>query len=495
MYTFYIHIALWTFGSVKHKNRSSNRLYIGHLQASKLFVLIKRTVLKRIVSQELNPTLMVRRALRTKGANKSPRRERSRSGSRTGSTDDEDRLPEARPLVPEEFTVITTWEMMKPFAGRVVAVNTESFYFRSRYHIDGATFALVSNHPIKWQASTSKEDNNGYQLHFVRRKTECHGNTAVVNRQLCATEREGSRSAYVLAVRFANRYEIATVYAAILGGTAEMNYHHEVDWISCLAVSETTVRVQPKSKPRPKRRSKSRSRTPPDDFKRETDAMVDLRIAAWKKKCQECNHSLRTPTGDRPVIMQDIDTLRTYYNAIHQIRTTLDTVYAEYDDRESGFDTWPVPSRTRMRTSKYIFLETSEWWADGTEKICELYTPLGSIHLLGCAFDDTQREITKKFVDRMDWKIREIMDEVAYYHDYLQALNVQRGPYPFRQESYSGARNRCRLYLIESVGSTVFWQEGSHDELALYEDLLLTKVQECIDSSQFAVLSSGTDAF
>lgn len=192
------------------------------------------------------------------------------------------------------------------------------------------------------------------------------------------------------------------------------------------------------------------------------------------------------------MIVQDIEALRPYYEAIKQIRATLEAAAQSFDCR-TGFTGWPSPNPFYYRTPKYLFLETMV--ISGEEQLYRLYSPFGEVKLLDSGLLSRLITISTSFLASMDWNIEDVTDRVHGYN-YRQDTNAKYGPFPFHNEPWEGAHAQSKLYLIKCVHSINLCPKSSADEeLILLDTFCLAKGQYERDKEQFNLLSAGKKCF
>jgi hypothetical protein len=148
-------------------------------------------------------------------------------------------------------------------------------------------------------------------------------------------------------------------------------------------------------------------------------------------------------------IMTDFNTLKVFYDAISKIRNTLDSI-TNPKNYKNGFAGWNFPNPNFYRTSYNLILQTSYVKGDPNEVINYLYTPFGQVHLMSGGFKDTLMEISKEFMEKMNWVIEDCSDNIKmfyYYNVKHKKLYYQILP----TESYEGAGDIVRFYLIKMV--------------------------------------------
>lgn len=186
-------------------------------------------------------------------------------------------------------------------------------------------------------------------------------------------------------------------------------------------------------------------------------------------------------------IIQNIDELRPYYQAICQIQEVL-----KQAARENGcdvcYDCWPQHDPYCYRTPKYMFLGTSisDWNGEEREVLCILYTPFGRVKLLAVGWLPMHIDTTKEFLAKMNWEIEDVTERVDAYH-YKQNVNVPLGPF-----SMSGCSSTYKIYLVKSVGSIDFCPENKKKYM-IFDNCRLIEGQEELDKKTFEELSTVTD--
>lgn len=193
------------------------------------------------------------------------------------------------------------------------------------------------------------------------------------------------------------------------------------------------------------------------------------------------------------MIAQDIEILRPCYEAIKQIRITLEAITRPLEYPTGFTSCWPCPNPFYSRTPKYLFLETTALWG---EKIpFRLYTPFGEVHLLSSSVPSKLITISKKFLASMDWDIEDVTDRVHTY-SYRQDTNTKYGPFSFHKKRWDKGLIPIKLYLIKRVHSVIFHPESADaEELILLSAFDLAAGQYEKDKEQFNLLSAGKKCF
>jgi hypothetical protein len=195
-----------------------------------------------------------------------------------------------------------------------------------------------------------------------------------------------------------------------------------------------------------------------------------------------------------PLIVQDINLLRSYYRAIQQIRIVLEAAALKFN-YFTGFTASPEPNPNYYRTPKYLFLETVLYGAGEEELVC-LYTPFGKIDLLCGGLSSEILEISKSFLTNIRWNIKEVSPQDVCIFAYIQEEDRTCGQFPLKKELYEGSDCPTKLYFIQSVGNINLAQEyEAGEELVILATSVLTEEQYKKDKQQFACLSDGRNRF
>jgi len=189
-------------------------------------------------------------------------------------------------------------------------------------------------------------------------------------------------------------------------------------------------------------------------------------------------------TPARSPIIQDIEILRPYYQAIKQIRVTLDAVAQKYQ-WPTRFADWR-PNPRGGRTPRNMFVRTSCQENGSEEQLVGLYTPFGRFELFSVDhFLDELLAASKDFLAAMKWELEDVSDRLNYY-SYDQPENV-------KQRLYFGNEG-CKTYLVKSVNGKDFSQQGA-DEHVILVAVWLERGQYEKEQQLLHELSEGTDQF
>ncbi len=198
--------------------------------------------------------------------------------------------------------------------------------------------------------------------------------------------------------------------------------------------------------------------------------------------------------------------MRPYYVAISKFRQ----VFEECRDQEkervgNGFKDWPEPNPFYYRSPKYLFLETSEAkepeLADKTRGLSRLHTPFGEVKIFGSGWSSAIRNISKNILHKMEsrWILEEVTDKVKCRNFFFDSNEgeEQSKDYLFRKESWKGAGDKVRLFLIKSIDDIVLVRE-SPDSLVIFPSVSLDNgegSQYDKGKALFRKLSDGKEHF
>ena len=155
-----------------------------------------------------------------------------------------------------------------------------------------------------------------------------------------------------------------------------------------------------------------------------------------------------------PLLIQDIDDLRPYYQAISDIRKIVDQEHSKVANVDSGFESWPDAAKFYCRTPKYLFLVKQ---TDCNKNVStsvpiienlQLYSPFGRVDMMGNLSYLEKNNVSKAVLDSTDWDIINVTDNMlsCYYFE-------QRNDFYYMGLEQS-TNSKFEFYLITRVNST-----------------------------------------
>lgn len=195
--------------------------------------------------------------------------------------------------------------------------------------------------------------------------------------------------------------------------------------------------------------------------------------------------------------------LKPYYDAIAKIRVATEAILAakhqEYKAKgerfwvDNGFKGWPTPNSCYDRTNELMYVAVS---CDSTGEIHDinyLVTPFGQVKITGSGMGDNISELTNLlFHDENLWELEDVTDKLRVYGGYIQETNeVRGGPYKPPKESWKGACDTVKFYVIKRVGEHKFDTEGR--ELCYYSSVFMKEWSK--DTDLFKEVSGGKECF
>ena len=154
----------------------------------------------------------------------------------------------------------------------------------------------------------------------------------------------------------------------------------------------------------------------------------------------------------------------------------------------SIFSFSPTPNPLLSRTPKFIFLETAVF-PDGREQVRDLYTPFGLVHLISGGDRNKMLQISKEFLEEMNWEIENVTPSVSYMQEGRPAR------FPVKKETWLGSGMGTRVYLVKRVDSIEFVTGALNEELVVFPAFSSVGGQYENDKAQFRELSEGKNCF
>ncbi len=113
--------------------------------------------------------------------------------------------------VSSSFQTIQSWDQVTPFAGRIVAYQTSSYYIgATKWLTEGNTrFGFIEEVPLRWE-----RNEKGYLMIRVLKPQDSHGNCALIDSQLKEQ----------LCMRIATTAEVELIDKAIAAKEAKFEY-------------------------------------------------------------------------------------------------------------------------------------------------------------------------------------------------------------------------------------------------------------------------------
>lgn len=118
---------------------------------------------------------------------------------------------------------VTSWKDIEPFAGRIIAYKTDSFYIGNRncyriYSDESIKFGYVFPRSSEWEVWPEDKGGTGYNLARLLLKDGAPGNCALIDRYILKC---------YLFLRLASQEEIMKIHNAIKSEKAEFEYIFE----------------------------------------------------------------------------------------------------------------------------------------------------------------------------------------------------------------------------------------------------------------------------
>lgn len=216
------------------------------------------------------------------------------------------------------------------------------------------------------------------------------------------------------------------------------------------------------------------------------------------------SHTTYKRMSESPLLMDfTAQQLKPYYDAIAKIRVAAEAILVAKDQEyktkgekfwvDNGFKGWPTPNPCYNRTNGLMFVAASYYSTGEIHDINYLVTPFGEIKITGSGMGDHISEFTNLlFHDENLWELEDVTEELRVYGCYIQEKNETRGgPYKPPKESWEGACDTLKFYVIKRVGEYTFDTTGR--ELCYYLSVFMKEWFK--DGDIFNEVSGGKGCF
>jgi hypothetical protein len=171
--------------------------------------------------------------------------------------------------------------------------------------------------------------------------------------------------------------------------------------------------------------------------------------------------------------------LQVYYDAIHEIRTHLESI--DKDKVLYGFTGWPSPNPFYDRTVDSLVLEVHDY-------IQTIYSPFGEVKISGGGWVTELCNASNLFLKTMDWDIQKLnKSQIEFSHLLFHDDDDEKIPYKIEE-----AEN---LFLIKRVGKIQLLPLSSQTKISIYLDLNIKRSQYKKDKEIFDIVSNKKDCF